>query len=303
MKTVFSTWGAKEAVQARAALKIPTLNWKEKHMSLKPEKAHSALDIFCLEQGISVFVPNHYRIFLEDEDYVFYIEKGNFDLYIQELSSTADEQTFSIIELFSKESKPFLQELIEGPVKFLKNFQEGDLLFSFSFNSNNLYHALLVANESCQVRKINTKTLQESIFHSVDLKEQVEQQFGSWLSHLSFLFTPYRVESTTLYFQPSETLTIKPNQTLSTQYLPTPRQRQETMWIQIKEGALSLFGLEDFTIEASMYAFYPCIRGMWFKSLSFTQIQVFEEKKDFNPFEDWQIINLIQKTFNASFCF
>lgn len=257
----------------------------------------NTLSLF-FQQGLSIEVPLHQRIFLHDTQHLLYVEKGEADIFAVAIGDEARQKIESLIS----QSLPFPASLFTGSLYFFANVQEGECLFPFPLDSATPYLVLIIPQKSLTLRQLPIRDIQAGAQSSLEIKENLDQQFDRWLFQLSFLFASYPLEYPDEQIPPGEIVSIEAEQTV----IPiswTVRDRQSHfMWMNLIEGSLLFFNIEGLTLSQGPF-FFPLFKRAWFKTLSFSKIHLFENPPLAYEEACWKGLEQFQLLFLKFFAF
>ena len=200
--------------------------------------------------GERITIPNHFRILLEDEKCLYYVEEGNLDLFVIEVASFA-----SHLETFAKESCIFTADKLEGRQTFFCKVGPGELIFPFPFSLTSSIHVLGRANGLTYLRKIEITRFLEELKTE---RSGFEKELLRWIYRFSPFFVPYREEYPTMVIEAAQKLITKNDDAIVNQ--------SELVWVKTAKGAYKVLGHAEMQIRAKDDFFYPLSQDMWLKS-------------------------------------
>lgn len=219
------------------------------------------LQILFQEKGTELAFPNHYRMLLEDEDYLFFLASGNMDLVILDIEKAPETQ--SLLSEPNVNSTPMLAEILVGAKTFIQNLEKGALIFPFPFDEKRYHHLLLRSNRRCTLYKMLKKEVQKALDRSPELKKEFQSQVHDWISFFSFLFIHYRFEKMNNEFnKDSKELLLKQNEIIA------PVGAIGFLGITPEKGRFLLIGNDSLVIEQDSHLLYPICKEMWLQCAS-----------------------------------
>lgn len=132
---------------------------------------------FFQKHGQKLLIPNHYRILVEDEMNLYFLEKGNLDCFMVDV---LPEGRASLKELATSNAI-FTPEKLEGHHTFFKEFSSGRILFSFSADLERHSHMVARANGNCTLWKIKVYELMKLVKETPALNRELREQLKLWL--------------------------------------------------------------------------------------------------------------------------
>lgn len=257
----------------------------------------NALSLF-FQQGLLIEVPLHQRFFLHDTHHLLYIEKGEADLFVFDIQEESQQN----IEPFTSQTLSFPAALFNGSLYFFANVKEGECLFPFPRPTDHPNFVLVIPQKSLTLRQLSIRDIQAGAQSSIEIKEGLDQQLDRWFFQLSFLFASYPLEYPDEQVAPGSSLSIDPNHTVIPISWTIKDRQSHFMWMQLSEGSLLFFNIEGLTLSQDSFLF-PLFKRTWFKTLSFSKIQLFENLPI--PYEEacWKGLEQFQNLFLKFFTF
>lgn len=231
----------------------------------------TSLQALLVEKGQPIPIANHYRILLHDPSHCFYVESGQLEIFFLKLSPSTRQDISSFFDRFAKQTIPFMGELIEGPLTFFQNVSSGHFVFSFPVDTESLFRVVAIANGSTHVYKMAYSQIEQLSLQWPHLKDHINRDWEHWLEATSSLFSMHSLTHYDYKAIPSAPLMMKKGEKISNESVD---KKQEVIWIEVRQGALSLLGKPDLVITAPQL--YPIHHEMWMQCEEDTTI----EKRD-----------------------
>lgn len=202
-----------------------------------------------------------------EDDAVFFIEKGDVDLYVRQIM---DHQEFKT---------------------YITTRRKGELLFSF-FLDNPEHEIIALPSEEIKIRKISLSTLNKALENDPLLREEFELQLNSWVVQVYESLAPLLNEDIHTFFEMKKDLVFRKKNELISPLFPH-KLNQEAGWVKVDQGHLFPLDQKTFSLNSDAPYFPACARsyftvgeethlemistkqliekGLWFQSTVFFQ--------------------------------
>lgn len=244
----------------------------------------SLVDLFLLE-GKRLVVPQSYRLLLHNLDYIYFIEEGDFDLFVLHPSQHDFYIDDKMIEDFYQNFRVFLGDVLTGSLTFMLNVQEGSCLFPFSLQLQDSQDKVLaIAISNVKLRILSVADLLLFIRQNVNAREELNQLANEWINTLSRAFSRHYSENITYHISDEATLALNDGETLALSKIHIIENKNAVIWMKVASGQLAVLGMPSVLIEQD--AFYPLTAATWLQSVGVSQIALFSHING-NDFEKY----------------
>jgi NHLM bacteriocin system ABC transporter ATP-binding protein len=224
-------------------------------------------DLF-IEHGTRFELPINYRFFLHDNQNVLWIEKGNIDIFTLNPLKNQIEKLKSHFKQMTENLTLFLGDEIQGPLRFLKNADESEILFGFNLEFKVAKPLIIgIANVKTTMYRLSIEKLIELTKQYPELDSEIDTQIQNWVGSFSSLF---HYHPTPKYILPFE---LEGSQEFSADvqlmYKKKGGIKEKIIWIHLDEGALEVSGIQSLTLKPSTI-FYPLPISTWLQTTEIT---------------------------------
>lgn len=232
-------------------------------MSNKQQLSSKLAELFKAE-GTPIELELNHRLFLHGEDHVLWLESGNVDIFsFEPLRAYVDVLKEHLPE---KLFKPFSGDILVGSINYLRNVKPHSLLFLFEAKFKVAKPLMVtIANECSQFRLMKLVDLQRFLTSDPEVHPEVDKQVLDWVQGFEHLFQYRSIPKLSETLEGGTSFVLSPNQTLSLSRIHDPDVIRKLDWINIKEGAVYVDGMQTLYLTADDY-YYPIAQSTWVTS-------------------------------------
>lgn len=148
---------------------------------------------WILENGQEIHVDMSFRILIHDTNHLYFVKKGELDLFVLDPIGMFADYDDSIFEEMSQSNKTFLGDLLVGPLHFFCHVGPDQLMFPFPLTPKiHPFKVIAKANTNVTVVKIPIMSFAEFIDSSKECQSEfIETHVKEWILKLTKSFRSF----------------------------------------------------------------------------------------------------------------
>lgn len=189
--------------------------------------------------GKKIDTPPNFRLSLEEQEKVYFLEKGSMLLFASEK---------------------------EGRRTLLSMISSGRLLFEIEKDPEIPYELFAFTEESCTLWEVDKRQLTEAMKRSEMDQKAFVDHLEHWLNQFShFLYAPMDV-SPKHWLLKSGALPMKEGEVFTLKISEHPEEKERVFWVTPKEGVYKLLGPHEYKFTHH-HRFFPVLPHLYFLSM------------------------------------
>ncbi|MCP5505968.1 MAG: NHLP bacteriocin export ABC transporter permease/ATPase subunit [Chlamydiales bacterium] len=189
--------------------------------------------------GKRIETPPNFRLSLEEEEKVYFLEKGSMLLFASEK---------------------------EGRRTLLSMISSGRLLFEIEKDPEIPYELFAFTEETCILWEVDKRQLTEAMKRSEENQKAFSDHLEHWLNQFShFLYAPMDV-APKHWLLKSGAIPMKEGEVFTLKISEHPEEKERVFWVTPKEGVYKLLGPHEYKFT-DHHRFFPVLPHLYFLSM------------------------------------
>ncbi len=204
-------------------------------------KTEDLYKLFQNEGQEIVLEPSGHHL-LREIHCLYFIESGSVNLFVSDSLKIENEAG-----------------VIQGPLVFLCDFDQGNLLFPFRPPNNPQNHlAIIIPVQKTVMKQVPFQKIKELLLLFPELQNYLSIQYRNWCSNFlnNFINTP--PSQFDHFIKKDAILSLKDNQTASFSWLAQDESHRELIWLKIIRGKFLFLGMKKTPLSVNSPIFPLC---------------------------------------------